>query len=78
MERGYFVSHRYEYDDTKETNLEWCIGMVEALCIVSQIGLLPMKVARDLVEAREALFRYIGLRLLAIIMKIWGELILRA
>ena len=51
MECGYFVSHQYEYDDTKVGNMDWCVGRIETLCIVSKIRLKPMKVARSLVES---------------------------
>ena len=41
MERGDFVSHWYKYDNTKRKYIymDWCVGSIETLYIVSQIGL---------------------------------------
>ena len=58
-------------------NMNWCVGRIEKLFIFSQIGLLRMKVARDIIETMEALLRYLGLRLLVIAIKTCEELILQ-
>ena len=57
--------------------MDWCVGRIETLCIVSKIGLQLMKMAHAFVEARKTLLRYLGWSLLVIIMTIWEELILR-
>ena len=44
MDHVDFVSHLYKYDYTKKKNMDWCVGRVEALCILSQIGLQIMRV----------------------------------
>ena len=50
---------------------------IETLCIISQIGLLMIKVSCALIEVRDDLFRYIGPRLLVIIIKTWRDFILQ-
>ena len=77
MEYGDLVSHWYEYYDTKMKKIHWMVcWKYRFFLIVSKIGAKPIKMAYGILEAREDLFRYLGLRLLVIIMKIWGELIL--
>ena len=61
----------------KMKNMEWGVGRIETYCIVSQIGLKLKKVACDFVESREDFLRYLILRLLVIIIKIWGGVIFR-
>ena len=52
--------------------VNWFVLRIDTLCIVSKIGLQLMKVVCDFVEAKDALFRYLGLSLLVNIMTVWG------